>query len=90
MMVKGCCTVEAGGKGHISISSVSALSYHPLFPSFLFCPFSFSLWETTKNDHVSLTHCRLNRPTHTIYWKSPISILGTSIYEIYIFLEKNG
>ena len=24
------------------------------------------------------------------YWKSPISILGTSGYEIYIFLEKNG
>ena len=23
-----------------------------------------------------LTHCRLNRLSHTIYWKSPISILG--------------
>ena len=39
---------------------------------------------------VSLSHCRLNRLSHTIYWKSPISILGTSGYEIYIFLEKNG
>ena len=37
-----------------------------------------------------LTHCILNRLSHTIYWKSPISILGTSSYEIYIFLEKNG
>ena len=42
------------------------------------------LWVT------SLTHCRLNRLSHTIYWKSPISILGTYGYEIYIFLEKNG
>ena len=39
---------------------------------------------------VVLTHCRLNRISHTIYWKSPISIFGTSSYEIYIFLEKNG
>ena len=38
----------------------------------------------------SLTHCILNRFSHTIYWKSPISILGTSGHEIYIFLEKNG
>ena len=37
-----------------------------------------------------LTHCVLNRLSHAIYWKSPISILGTSGYEIYIFLEKNG
>ena len=29
-----------------------------------------------------LTHCRLNRLPHTIYWKSPISILGMSVYEI--------
>ena len=40
----------------------------------------------------SLTHCRLNRLSHTIhvYWKTPISILGTCTfgYEIYIFLEK--
>ena len=32
-----------------------------------------------------LTYCRLNRLSHTIYWKSPISILGTAGYEIYIF-----
>ena len=37
-----------------------------------------------------LTNCILNRLSHTIYWKCPISILGTSGYEIYIFLEKNG
>ena len=37
-----------------------------------------------------LTHCILNRLSHTIYWKSPISILGTASYEIYIFLEKKG
>ena len=29
-----------------------------------------------------LTHCMLNRIFHTIYWKSPFSILGTSGYEI--------
>ena len=39
---------------------------------------------------VFLSHCILNRFSHTIYWKSPISILGMSGYEIYIFLEKNG
>ena len=32
-----------------------------------------------------LTHCRLYRLSHTIYWKSPISILGTAGYEIHIF-----
>ena len=37
-----------------------------------------------------LTHCILNRLSHTIYWENPISILGTSGYEIYIFLEENG
>ena len=37
-----------------------------------------------------LTHCILNRLSHTTYWKGPISILGMSGYEIYIFLEKNG
>ena len=26
---------------------------------------------------LSLTHCRLNELTHTIYWKSPISNLGS-------------
>ena len=38
----------------------------------------------------ALTPCRLKRLSHTIYWKIPISILGTSGYEIYIFLDKNG
>ena len=33
--------------------------------------------------HV-LTHCRLNRLSHTINWKSQISILGTAGYGIYI------
>ena len=37
-----------------------------------------------------LTHCILNTLSHTIYWNSPIPILGTSGYDIYIFLEKNG
>ena len=35
-----------------------------------------------------LTHCILNRVSHTIYWKSPISILGTPGSEIYKFLRK--
>ena len=38
----------------------------------------------------ALTHCILNRLFHTVYWKRPILVLGTSGYEIYIFLEKNG
>ena len=44
------------------------------------------------NKNSGLTHCILNRLSHTIYRyrKSPISILATSGYEIYIFLEKNG
>ena len=37
---------------------------------------------------TAITHCRLNRLSHTIDWKSPMSILGMSGYEIYIFLEK--
>ena len=39
---------------------------------------------------IPLTHCRLNRLSHTIYWKSSILILSMSGYEIYIFLEKNA
>ena len=40
--------------------------------------------------NLDLTHFRLNRLFHTINWKSLITILGTSGYEILIFLEKNG
>ena len=36
--------------------------------------------------HNLLTHSRMNRLSHTIYWKSPISILGTFGHEILIFL----
>ena len=61
----------------------------------------FSMWKKKKKEielecHQfqillgALTHCRRNRLSHTIYWKTPISILGTSSYEIYIFLEKKG
>ena len=44
-------------------------------------------WHGSRD--TFLTHCILNRLSYTIYWKSPILILGTSGYEIYIFLEKN-
>ena len=40
--------------------------------------------------HLLLTHFILNRLSHTIYWKSPISILGMSGYIMYIFLEKKA
>ena len=40
--------------------------------------------------HVCLTHFILNRLSHTIYWNSPISILGMSGYVMYIFLEKKA
>ena len=55
----------------------------------VFCD-SVSCQSRLQRGHVepSLTHCRLDRLSHTIYWKSPISILGMSSYEIYIFLEK--
>ena len=36
----------------------------------------------------TLTHCRLNRLSHTIYWKSPISILGMSGWDLHIPREK--
>ena len=48
-------------------------------------------WENIMNllsaefahmQHTILTHCILIRISNTIYWKSPISILGTSGYEI--------
>ena len=48
---------------------------------------SLLVWSLTIQSTL-LTHCILNRLSHTIYWKSPLSILGTSGYEIYIFLEK--
>ena len=45
-----------------------------------------------RDNKTPLTHCLLNSLSNTIYWKGPISILGTCIssYKIYIFLEKNG
>ena len=46
--------------------------------------------KLSYNEWSVLTHCRLNELPHTIYWKSPVSILGMSGYVIYIFLEKNG
>ena len=50
-------------------------------------------WTSLKTHRTSLlslllAHCRLNILSHTVYWKSPISILGMSGYEIYIFLKK--
>ena len=50
-------------------------------------------WTSLKTCRTSLLsllliHCRLNILSHTVYWKSLISILGMSGYEIYIFLEK--
>ena len=39
--------------------------------------------ETERDvNSKTLTHCILNRLSHTIYWKSPILILGMSGYEI--------
>ena len=71
---------------------------------FLYCtpePFLnvvFSVWKAfAPSPHIThpltvtqsaLTHRRLNELAHTIYWQSLISILCTSGYEIYIFLEK--
>ena len=54
------------------------------------CTRNIALERSTVKSVGDLTHCILNRLFHTIYSKSPISILGTAGYEIYIFLEKNG
>ena len=54
---------------------------------------SFGLLGLIIEPHINLpisTHCRLDRLAQTIYWKSPISILGISGNVIEIFLEKNG
>ena len=48
------------------------------------------IWGQIWKGAPILIHCIRNRLSHTIYWKSPISILGKPSYEIYIFLEKNG
>ena len=40
------------------------------------------LFKSNNKYDKQLTHCRLNELPHTIYWKSPISILGMSGYEI--------
>ena len=37
--------------------------------------------QLVAKDPTYLAHCILNRLPHTIYWKSPILILGTSGYE---------
>ena len=37
---------------------------------------------TKREILIFLTHCRLYELTHTMYWMSPISILGMSDYEI--------
>ena len=44
--------------------------------------------DSLTRGFLILPHCILNRFSHTMYWKDPISILGTSGYEIVIFLEK--
>ena len=44
--------------------------------------------DAQDSRHV-LTHCTLNKFLHTIYLKSPISILGKSGYVSQIFQKKN-
>ena len=46
--------------------------------------------EIGKDNIFALTHCRLNRLSHTIYWKSPISILGHNVqlWDLHIPREK--
>ena len=48
------------------------------------------LYLQVVKHNIQLTNCILNRFSHTICWKSPISFLGMSGYEIYIFLKKNS
>ena len=41
------------------------------------CVVPWKCWTIYHVCLVTLTHCRLNRLSHTIYWKRLISILGT-------------
>ena len=52
------------------------------------CPWPELISTNPASPQLQLTHCRLNRLPHTIYWKSLISILGMSGYEIDIPREK--
>ena len=47
------------------------------------------VWRVFSHIVAHLSHCRLNRLSHTVYWKSPISVLCASGYEIKILPEKN-
>ena len=69
----------------VTLLQISRLQWVNLkFPSIIcnFVPYEFV--------DIPIFKMKLNRLPHTIYWKSPISILVTPSYEIYILLEKNG
>ena len=54
------------------------------------CKISWGPSVFSENTVHVLIHFILNKLSHTIYWKSPISVLGMSGYEIYIFREKKS
>ena len=56
-------------------------------------PVSFQNWIPAIQNSICLTkhltHCRLNRLSHTIYWKSPISIFWyVRLWDLHIPREK--
>ena len=71
-LMVGPDVLEAGrGRGHVSISSVFAVSFtfpssFLLFPFFccLICPFSSFLWETTQNNRQGLAYLKTRTETN--------------------------
>ena len=57
-------------------SAASDLGLHCLPVALLWV----SQLQWVKKYGKEITHCSLNKLSHTIYWKSPFSILGTSGY----------
>ena len=75
--------------GSDSVASDQVLHRLPLIQYFL-TPQQVIKWtcSNVRTCSKKLTHCILNKLSHTIYWKSPISILGMSSHEIHIPREK--
>ena len=87
--IYSCAIIQDWKPGTIVISH-DKVHPEPMETAFCFSDVKTYLKLQHMAEENSLTHCIMNRIYHTIYWKSPISILGTSGYEIYIFQEKNG
>ena len=82
MRDKECRLIRSALFVQVSCPIHIAITVHP--------PYQSSSKTFTTVVCIVLNHWVLNRLSHTIYWKSPISILGMSSYIMYIFLEKKA